>query len=370
MEIVLSGAIGINLFVAFQLLRKRGLKAVSIKIALALQCVWVLRFILILVKLNPTDAPIPALVAYDQTFYVLDGLFIWLFSRSMYEKELQWRKVWIHFIPFFLLFSYSTVGVLFFPERISRNYEVVRQSIEVSRPIDDLPSVLYIFFLLGVSTYYLVKSVQVAKRYNRVLLDQYSTVDNLGLSWVITFQRSWIILFLIPISLYFSNYIHPIVEVELVGGLIFICFCTLSIIFSTYMIQQEYRVIAETSKPLSAHKPEALSDKQREQIRALEQTLKDEKYYLDEELSLADLAGHLGIKPPELTQIIKLSSYDSFYDLINSFRFEAVKSKLLQSDEQIIQLAYQNGFRNKSTFNKIFKEKTGLTPKEYRNRHK
>lgn len=64
--------------------------------------------------------------------------------------------------------------------------------------------------------------------------------------------------------------------------------------------------------------------------------------------------------------MIKLSPYENFYDLINTYRIEAIKQQLLTSDEQIIQLAYQNGFKSKSTFNKIFKEKTGMTPKAYK----
>ena len=108
------------------------------------------------------------------------------------------------------------------------------------------------------------------------------------------------------------------------------------------------------------------NDKNKELIEKLEALLEQEQYYLDDELSLGQLADYMNLRPVELTELIKISSYENFYDLINSYRIEEVKNQLKDSDDQIIQLAYQNGFRSKSTFNKIFKEKTGMTPKEYR----
>ena len=103
-----------------------------------------------------------------------------------------------------------------------------------------------------------------------------------------------------------------------------------------------------------------------QQIEKLKREMGDKRYYLDEELSLRQLAEYLELKPVELTELIKASEYENFYDLVNTYRIDQVKEQLKQSDEQIIQLAYQNGFKSKSTFNKIFKEKTGFTPKAYR----
>jgi AraC-like DNA-binding protein len=42
--------------------------------------------------------------------------------------------------------------------------------------------------------------------------------------------------------------------------------------------------------------------------------------------------------------------------------------ELLKSGDEktIIQIAFDSGFSSKSAFNKVFKEKTGLTPGEYK----
>ena len=66
--------------------------------------------------------------------------------------------------------------------------------------------------------------------------------------------------------------------------------------------------------------------------------LANDKAYLDDELTLSDLADALDMKPADLTDLIKASPYENFYDLINSHRIETVKSALIKSDEQVIQL--------------------------------
>ena len=85
MEFVLTSAMEINLFVAIQLVRKRGAKELIFRIAAVLMTIWALRFLLLYLKLEPMNLPIPILIAFDQTFYVLDGLLVWLFTRSILE---------------------------------------------------------------------------------------------------------------------------------------------------------------------------------------------------------------------------------------------------------------------------------------------
>jgi AraC-like DNA-binding protein len=58
----------------------------------------------------------------------------------------------------------------------------------------------------------------------------------------------------------------------------------------------------------------------------------------------------------------------NFYNLVNEYRIKEVKDRL-KSDKYkrltILAIAYDSGFNSKSSFNTIFKEKTGQTPSEY-----
>ena len=60
----------------------------------------------------------------------------------------------------------------------------------------------------------------------------------------------------------------------------------------------------------------------------------------------------------------------NFYTLVNDYRIEEVKRRLQDpeySNLTILAIAYDSGFNSKSSFNTIFKEKTGMPPSEYLN---
>lgn len=98
------------------------------------------------------------------------------------------------------------------------------------------------------------------------------------------------------------------------------------------------------------------------------QLMKEQKPYLDCELTLGKVAAMLDISEYELSRVLHSEMQTSFYDLINEYRIAAVKEKLLQPDSKkytIMSAAYESGFNSSSTFYRIFKEHTGMQPKEF-----
>jgi AraC-like DNA-binding protein len=92
------------------------------------------------------------------------------------------------------------------------------------------------------------------------------------------------------------------------------------------------------------------------------------KPYLDRELTIYDLSKQLKISRHTLSEVINEHMGMNFYSLINEYRVKEVQARM-QSDEYkqltILAIAYDSGFNSKSSFNTIFKEKTGQTPSEY-----
>jgi AraC-like DNA-binding protein len=96
--------------------------------------------------------------------------------------------------------------------------------------------------------------------------------------------------------------------------------------------------------------------------------METEKPWLDCELTLSDLANQLGVSESELTVILNQKMQTSFYKLVNGYRINLVKVKLAEPSNKrytILAAAYDSGFNSKSTFYRIFKEETGLTPKQF-----
>jgi len=101
----------------------------------------------------------------------------------------------------------------------------------------------------------------------------------------------------------------------------------------------------------------------------LKNTVKENRYYQDPELSLGALAEKLGVHTHELSKIINTVLKKSFNDFINEYRVRDVIWKMQDPAYDHITLlgiAYEAGFNSKATFNRIFKQMTGESPIEYK----
>lgn len=116
----------------------------------------------------------------------------------------------------------------------------------------------------------------------------------------------------------------------------------------------------------------ALNEKQ---IGELNQTviayLKTKKPFLNSDYNLQMMADDLNISRHKLSQVINYSQKKNFYKFINEFRVEEVKEKLTDPAYKhytVLGIGLECGFNSKTSFNRIFKEETGLTPTEYKRR--
>ena len=67
-----------------------------------------------------------------------------------------------------------------------------------------------------------------------------------------------------------------------------------------------------------------------------------------------------------LYKIFKENLNISLKHYINQVRLDHAKNDLINSDYPIIDIAIMSGFPNVKSFNNCFREKMGISPKEYR----
>jgi AraC-like DNA-binding protein len=92
------------------------------------------------------------------------------------------------------------------------------------------------------------------------------------------------------------------------------------------------------------------------------------KPYLDRDLTIYNLSDQLRISRHTLSEVINEHMGMNFYNLVNEYRVKEVKQRMKNEDYRqltILAIAYDSGFNSKSSFNTIFKEKTGQTPSQY-----
>ena len=103
--------------------------------------------------------------------------------------------------------------------------------------------------------------------------------------------------------------------------------------------------------------------------RRVREAIKTEHVFLNSDLTLDELAERTGISSKKLSQFINQTYRQNFFDFINSFRIEEAKRIMTESKDPkltVMEVMYQSGFNSKSSFNNLFKKKTGLTPSEFR----
>ncbi|MCB0614083.1 MAG: helix-turn-helix domain-containing protein [Phaeodactylibacter sp.] len=96
--------------------------------------------------------------------------------------------------------------------------------------------------------------------------------------------------------------------------------------------------------------------------------MEKDKLFLNPNLSLKEVADRLHTNTKYLSQVVNHHTGSNFQHFINTYRVKEVKENLSNDEYQNLTLfgiALQSGFKNKSTFYKVFKEISGQTPKEF-----
>lgn len=98
--------------------------------------------------------------------------------------------------------------------------------------------------------------------------------------------------------------------------------------------------------------------------------MEERKLYKDPTFSLSFLSDSLIIERNKLSQLINHEFKKNFNDWTNDYRINESKSLLGESNLNIKEIYFEVGFNSKSAFNTAFKKKVGMTPTEFRRKHK
>ncbi|GAB2685739.1 hypothetical protein GCM10027037_04190 [Mucilaginibacter koreensis] len=245
-----------------------------------------------------------------------------------------------------------------------------------SKSVNAVTKGLLTALLAFVPCYYAIASFLVLIRHQRHLPDSYSYTEKISLNWLKWTVGSFIALF---ISLFF------LIKFGVTYGLIPYSdlFAVVGAVLTLYVFIMGYGGLKQHNLPQNAitensaddnianisYKNSGLTDEKTKQLFIqLKNHMRDCKPHLNAELNLNMLATQMGITSNQLSQVINQQSQSNFFTFVNNYRVEEVKiylSDQSKSHYSVLGIALECGFRSKSSFNKIFKEATGLTPLQY-----
>lgn len=101
-------------------------------------------------------------------------------------------------------------------------------------------------------------------------------------------------------------------------------------------------------------------------MQQITQLMEEKRPYLNSDLKILDIASQLGVRQSELSACITTFKGCSFSQFVNSYRVAYAQQLMReQSDIKMSQVGQESGFANDTTFYRVFKTITGLTPSEW-----
>lgn len=118
-----------------------------------------------------------------------------------------------------------------------------------------------------------------------------------------------------------------------------------------------YRKLASSSFAHSARNRES------RRVTKVKQYIND---HYSEPLHLDDMASLVGMSPSAFSRFFKMRTGKSLSDYLLDIRLGYASRMLVDTARNISEICYESGFNNLSNFNRIFKAKRGITPRDFR----
>jgi len=301
----------------------------------------------------------------------LMGPLLYLYVSSLTIEDFKLKPIQLlHMIPFFLVVMHRSI--------------IDAVPIGSTSDLSENPNYLYnkIYYtllIISVFGYWFFGLRLILKHRKNIPLYFSNYTDKNTLTWLIFVLSLFLVLFVASFTIFY---------IENVLGFGIIKYSTLSFNLTVFTFVMIYFGMNQsaiyTRKPLRYQNQGRIvnnmksdvkyvgSSLSKEQIDNLSKTiidyLNDEKPYLNPDYNLEMMADDLNISKHKLSQVINSGQQKNFYKFINEFRVEEVKHRLADSGYRhysILGIALDCGFNSKTSFNRIFKEETGLTPTEF-----
>ncbi len=217
--------------------------------------------------------------------------------------------------------------------------------------------------------------------YRRRLADAVSTSDRIDLSWLRTLVAGLGWVWLVVLGAFVARTAAGSGSGGAPTHAVFWALAVFVYAIGYQAFRQRHFVSGPVAEMLKASGPDPASTKYlksglseaaaRNLHERLLRFMETEKPWLDDSLDLPAFAAALDAPVNHVSQVVNGYEQRSFYDFVNGYRVAAVTERLAADSQRrvsVLEIALACGFRSKATFNRIFKQHTGVTPTQYRAR--
>ena len=286
------------------------------------------------------------------------SLYLYVYSFTV-QENLSFKNIWKYYLPM-LIQLFLRIVLLFFASFPASMRDAIIALDGIHFELTQFSNVLifWIYFYFAFKKYQ-----QFTKQENNISVEEKALINKwlrvflfvlflTTIFWTINILASF---FVADLNIYFY-YPIEIILVLFIYWIGFASFHRTKIIYTTP--QKTIPTVLENTSQTEIENC----------IHSLKNAMESEKLFLDTELNVSKLAKHLQVSQKMLSAVLNQHLGKGFNEFVNEYRVAEVKKKLLSKENHhltISGLAFESGFNSQATFQRVFKELTNLTPKEF-----
>lgn len=301
----------------------------------------------------------------------LFGPMIYFYIRALTTPRFGFKKSHLlHALPAIAwAIFYSKVFFLHPSHRTPFLYKVYFQT--------SLESYTSIFVSLTQILFYILLCLRLFKNHSKKIKQSYSQLEKVNLDWIRYLLILLIITWTAAVGL--QSFLPGEMIVKKFDDAVIYFLMSIFIFTIGYRGMSQPELFdppteeAQNNKtPVKAKKYEKTGltpDQSSEINKRLLQIMNDNRLYLDPGLTLPQVADFMNLPVHHLSQVINDTMDRNFYRFINGYRVEEAKKRLLAPDtigDKLTKIAFDSGFNSLPTFNRVFKDFSGMSPSQFR----
>jgi AraC-like DNA-binding protein len=304
--------------------------------------------------------------------------FLFVYTNSLADKnfKINLKNLW-HF-GFILIYILSFIPLFLMGKE--KHLELVYEKQGLA-----YQAFLPLITVLFCQVYFLIRTTIILIKHQHNIKHEFSYEKQVDLAWIKRIVLGFAVLIVLSFIAY-AMVSANIISISTMDYSIIVVNMILYfyIAYSGYQQQDIFqpeksdiqKSIINKNKPVSRKKTESITQEksgvssgQDPIFDDLLELMEEGKLYLKPELTIGELANQLNIPAHYLSKLINENLHKNFFEFVNEFRVQEFKRLVANPQHKhisILGLAMDSGFNSKASFNRIFKNSTGLTPSEFR----
>lgn len=294
--------------------------------------------------------------------FMFGPLFLLYVKSLTREKFKPNKKHLVHFLPFlahylFLIFTYYIHG-----------HDAKVAIVETQAPLFFWGNkIIWVLFQVQVMSYLFV-TLKLIGDFRKKIADFHSNVGRLKLSWLRIILWTFILQWLIDMtneSLMTFFALRGHVGLFSFVSILINAVAAMLLVYFALQYPTIFTGIDEDNEKSKYEKSALCREMKERYLGQLLAYIKEQKPYLEPNLTLGEIARTLNIHQNYLSQVINELCGKNFHDFINGYR--VADAKRLLADQKffkkpVLEVLYEVGFNSKSSFYTAFAKETGMTP--------